>query len=627
VSRGWLRALSALVCLALVLLPAMALAADPDITVGVDTQRVGVGDIVRLTLRVSATQRVGAPQLAPIQGLTVVGSTSGPTQSITIVNGQMTAKKGLDASWSLRAEKVGRWQVGPVTLQVGSARYRADPITVVVVPAGQAPHRNPDPFGIDPFGGGNPFDPFKGLFDSVNPSPRDDDMAGLDPKLALSEARGTLAFLHATMDPVNAVVGQQVTVAMYLYTDPNEREANVADVHEATAADFLKRSLYEDDGSNRNVSRARAGGRVFNVRLLRKWALFPLKAGDLVVTPMDLTLVRSRLTGEPTRQSELLTVHVTEPPMDRRPPGYTLGDVGSYTLTTDVTPRDIEQDGAIGVTLTVAGTGNLPAMIRAPVQKGVEWLPPEVHEKVGAQAGDRFGGSRTFAYVVRLHEAGDIGLGAIGLPYWDPVGREYHVARSELGTVTVHPNANHTKVDSAPDILPNLPLPRASLGGTRSPPRYLADAHPGWFLVALGLAPVGFVLFAGASSTVKRVRERARERAASPATELATRMAAAEKASRDTDARALEAATARALEAASLAHVATNLRDARGGEARSRLIEAGVPEETAKTVEALLATCEAARFSPDDPPLDEARARWKEARDAIAALKSARRAA
>jgi hypothetical protein len=611
--------LSFLLC-ALLALPRVAFADDPEISATVDTQRLGVGEILRLSVHVASTHgQPTHPSPGNTPGFTVVGNSSSPSQQVTITNGRMTSQRGLDVSWSLRAEKVGTWSVGPISVQVGGQSYRAGPVRIVVMPAGQAPPRaNPDPF--DPFGGSGSFDPFRNLLDSLNGQPSG--RYPNDPKLAMDAPRGTVAFLHATADVTNVVVGQQVTVSMYLYSDPNARDPGMVDVHEATAADFVKRTLFEDDSSEHATSRAMVGDRPYNVRLLRKWALFPIKAGDLTVSPMDLTLQRNRATGDPTRESETLLIHVTEPPTEHRPPGYMLGDVGNFTLSADVTPRDIEEDGALGVTLTLSGTGNLPAMITPPAQAGIEWLPPEVHEKVGATQADHFGGSRTFAYVVRIHRAGDVSLGLIHIPFWDPSAKRYDVARANLGTVTVHPRTTpKAAADQAPDPFAALPEVRGQMGGTRAPAGHLAEDRPVLFWLLLSLTPLSFFAFAGIASTVKAVRERAEVRAASPETDLKAKVSAAERASRAEDARAISAATARVIEAATLTYAEVNVRDARGSEATQRLLDAGVDEALAKQVFGLLADCEAARFSPDAPPLSEARSRWGAAKETVKALR------
>ena len=626
-ARVWLGFLAACSLLLVVLGPRTALADEPEISATVDTQRLGVGDVLRLTLRASSRgHRPSHPVPGITQGFSIIGTSSGPTSQVTITNGHMVSQQGLDTVWSLRANTVGTWSVGPVSVQVGAQTYRAGPVKITVVPAGQAPpHTQANPF--DPFGNGSPFggggfDPFRGLLDSLGGREPADSHAA-DPKLAMDSPLGAVAFLHAVVDTTDVVVGEQVTVSMYLYVEGNIRDPGVMDVHEATAADFVKRTLFEDDTSDHGISRATVNGRIFNVRLLRKWALFPLKAGDLVVTPMEMTLQKNRSTGDPSRSSETLTIHVTEPPLAHRPPGYTLGDVGKFTLSSDVIPRDIEEDGAIGVTLTLDGTGNLPSMITPPAQAGLEWLAPEVHEKVGAIQGDHFGGSRTFAYVVRVHKVGDVNLGWIRLPFWDPVAKRYDTARTDLGTVTVRPSATpKDKAETPPDPFSALPDVRAQMGHTHGPASTLAESHPTFFWLSLAATPFAFVVFSGASRAIQSVRERSAEKAASPETDLRAKLAAAEQANRGEDGRELTAATARAVESAIVMYADVTVRDARGGEARERLSEAGVTEDVASRVLAILAECEAARFSPDAVLVTVARARWKTAKEVIDALRT-----
>src|SRR5437588_8963097 len=114
----------------------------------------------------------------------------------------------------------------------------------------------------------------------------------------------------------------------------------------------------KDNATIERTAYAKVGGRTYAVALLRKYALFPLRAGELEITPMRLRIGRS---GD--RLTETLSVRVTEPPMDHRPPGYVVGDVGRFTVTTDVTPREVERGAAISVNVDVSGVGNVPSSL------------------------------------------------------------------------------------------------------------------------------------------------------------------------------------------------------------------------------------------------------------------------
>lgn len=99
-----------------------------------------------------------------------------------------------------------------------------------------------------------------------------------DPKLALDAPRGAFYFLHAVVDAPSAVVGQQVTFSVYEYIDEGAGvpiEVDPADVHDPTAAEFVKHSLLRDDQDAVLVGFASVGNRIWKVNLVRRWALFP----------------------------------------------------------------------------------------------------------------------------------------------------------------------------------------------------------------------------------------------------------------------------------------------------------------------------------------------------------------
>ena len=195
-------------------------------------------------------------------------------------------------------------------------------------------------------------------------------------------------------------------------------------------------------------------------------------------------------------------MHVAEPPVAGRPAGYAMGDVGRFALSAQVTPRDVEQGGAVGVHVELSGTGNLPASLSTPAREGVEWLTPETHDQLGATGQSTFGGKRTFDFVVRILKVGDVPLGDLSLPYWDPDQKRYDVARASLGVVHVKPSASGAAASSAAqeqEKLQGLPAPRDALEGTTSARAHLDDSRAYW-LGGLGVWPVAFGLAAAGSA-------------------------------------------------------------------------------------------------------------------------------
>jgi len=614
---------------AFLLVPPVARAQSaPQLQAQADVDTVGVGDVVHLELSAQSGEGMPTdPQPGATPGFVVRGQSSSPSQTHISINGNRIDRFGLTVDWALLAQRVGTFSVGPPTVSVGGSRFAARPVTIHVVPAGQGPQRqqqqnqNPTPFPQ----GFSPFDPWRGLFPGVDPGAQSSVVT--DPRLALDAPGGTFYFLHAVVDNPSAVVGQQVTFSVYEYLDEGAGagiEVDPADVHDPTAAEFVKHPLLRDDQEAILVGYASVAGRVWKVNLVRRWALFPLHAGDLVIGPMSVTLLRPRSAAGSKRATDLLHVRVTEPPGAGRPPGYALGDVGHFSLAAQVTPRDLEQGGAVGVHVELSGKGNVPAAMAPPARPGVEWLAPEVHEQLGSvgREADTFGGKRVFDYVVRVHLAGDVDLGEVSLPFWDPDQKRYAVARATLGTVHVKPTAAAPASSGdgpEQETLPGLPPPREALEGTAPSHAHPDDSRLYW-LLGVGAWPAAFGIAVAGRAAGRRMTRAWHARRASPATDLKERVTAANAACHGKDARAADAAIAHALEAAAIAHAGVSVRGAVGDEVVHRLEDAGVARDAASRVAELLRECEAARFAPDAADVLSARDRWLRAQGAIRQL-------
>ncbi|HTQ47308.1 MAG TPA: BatD family protein [Polyangiaceae bacterium] len=606
----------------------------PQMQLQMDADTVGVGDVVHVQLGAQSSDAAPSdPRLTLPAGLAVRGQSTSPTQTHMNINGVQSDRYGLTVDWTVQTQRVGVFTIGPASITVGGARFAVRGATLHVVPAGQAPQRpapaQPPPGSPFTF---SPFDPWKGLLQGFGQNfpqppdlqpPQSTQPLTTDPKLSLDAPRAAYYFLHATVDKTSAVVGEQVTFSVYEYIDLGAQtaiEVDDSDVHDATAADFVKHPLLREDQDALLAGYASIGGRTWLVKLVRRWALFPLHAGDLAIGPMSVMLARPRAAvGQ--RTTEALTVHVTEPPVAGRPPGYALGDVGHFSLTAQVNPRDVDQGGAVGVHVELSGTGNVPSTISTPAREGIEWLAPEVHEQLGGIGHENFGGKRTFDYVVRVRRSGDVSLGELSLPFWDPDAKRYDVARASLGVLHVKPvaSAPAASADAPEETLPGLPPPVDTMEGEPARRAHLDDVPLFWLLGVVAW-PVAFGLAVGATAAGRRVTQAWRTRSASPAAELKERLAAADAASEGSDARQVDAAVARALEAAAMAHAGVNVRGALGGEVAERLARAGVAQDAASRIADLLRECEMARFSPEGADVASARDRWIRARGAIREL-------
>jgi hypothetical protein len=602
--------------------------AAPQIETQVDEQTVGLGQTVQIEMQVtSADAMPSSPRLGASAGWRVRAENASPSQTHISINGSQMDRYTLTVDWVLEAERVGAFSIGPPSAVVGGARYASHPVNVRVVPAAQAPPRHgraapPQmPFGF------SPFDPWRQLIPGFDPNdrapPQPQPQVTTDPKLSLDSARGDVYFLHATIDKTAPIVGEQVTLSVYQYLDTTTAtDVGADDVHEPAVAEFVKHPLVQDNQEPPLAGYASIGGRIWQVRLAFRWALFPLRAGDLVIGPMSLTLVSPRGLAGQTRATETFHVHVTEPVLSGRPPAYALGDVGRFALAAQVQPRELEQGGAVGVHVELSGTGNLPNTLVPPAREGVEWLAPEVHDDLGPIAGrDAYGGKRSFEFVVRVKRAGDVNLGELALPFWDPEQKRYAVARAALGSVHVTPSVGATPgvSDPAAELLPGLPPARDRLEGSPTSAPHIDDS-PLFWLGAVGGGPLAFGFAVALRHAAQRVSRARRGRRASPGAELRDRVSAARAACGGGDARAADSAISRALEAAAWAHAGVNVRGAVGDEVTERLERAGVGRQAASSLADLLRECETARFAPDEAELAAARSRWTRAQAIVRRL-------
>lgn len=582
-----------------------ALAASPPrLSVQASATQVEVGEPFTVELRAMVQQ--GDPQPAnadinPPRDLNVVGSSESSQVIVDQTSGRASVQVGLRAVWQLVAQRPGRFTIPAPTVQWTSRRLSGTPVTIEVVAASGKPHRRQ---GSNPFlmPGGPGFNlpfPFPGGSQGEEPSSEPHAV----PELALPSAPDASIFVTTRVDKKSVVVGQQVSFSIHVYR--RIRPPQIVSNHDAPLTDFLRVQLAKNPGTDQPVY-AMVGGTRYVAELIDQMAIFPLHAGDLHTGQVRFTFLGGTLRTPTERASEDQIIHVTEPPRAGRPAGYTLGDVGQFTLTAAVEPRRIEQGGEVAVSLRLAGTGNLPQSLRVPERTGVEWLEPEKKESIEPQGGV-VGGWRTFGYVVRVKESGSIDLGEVTLPFWDPAAGRYQVARAVLGKVEVKPTmpaldpVTRRPVDAAePDPFVTLPGARAALGAYAPPRRPLLDGSMMWLFIAAPPLLVGaFSMSAGAARRARARRESAKD---SPAVLVQKALADADRAEASGDGKALAAALERALHLAIEGATGLKSRGVLVADLPEELAARGLPAALGDAIASAFGACDTVRFDPEPDP-------------------------
>jgi len=415
-----------------------------------------------------------------------------------------------------------------------------------------------------------------------------------------------LVFLRAIPDKTKAVIGEQVTVSIYLY---HRVAYEMSERNDAKYTDFLRYSLLTDPGSTTPVF-TRVKDQQYGARLVDRVALIPLRAGKLATGSMTARFKGRQIGARVLKSSNDLTIEVEEPPVQGRPKNYVLGDVGQFSVSATVKPRTTTQGGAIGVVIKIEGIGNAPSRLTPPVIAGAKWLEPRTRESISGKTG-KVAGARYFDYVLRFGNAGSTDLGKLEVPYYDPAKRAYVVAEVELGKVEVEEAAvRQTEVDQAKtkndpntDPLKSMPPARMSLATFTQEKR--TSLPLSWFALGLFLPPALALFVLGAGRARAAVKERQGTAGAALKHKLKEALHDAQKADKAADTRALSGAIERVIHAA--IEIATSVKSrALRLDELAELNDAGLSREITDEVKAVLTECETLRFAPSVD--DEARA-------------------
>ena len=600
-----------------------------EVKTAVSSQRVGVGESFVVQLVITSDGQngnaVGDVRLPLPPGMSAGQPSRSPQSQVSIINGQMSQRVGVTLTWNVTTSKAGSFKVGPPSATFGGERAQGSPIPIEVVTGGtSAPQprtrRGFDPFSFfDPFGQGNsPFPPgfnFKSPFDDDPAEPQQPEEPTYPEELRVDKAPDPIAFLRATVSPNPVVVGQQVTLRVFAYGGRGQFSAE--NPNEPSHADFLTFDTGPDQVKAYLVP---VSGIRFIAAKLRELPMFPLHAGTLRLGNMKMGFAGRGYPASPTggalvRESNWVNLVVTEPPLDGRPAGYKIGDVGDYKLEATVEPRQILAGESIAVVAKLSGIGNVPFKLQTPESHGVEWLEPALAEKLEAPGGV-VQGSRTFSYVVRMTEPGKVDLGELTLPYYDPKRRAYAVARAALGEIEVkaNPNAPKAKLEPKPnDRLAGVLQARATLGPLAAAQTPLSDRSGFW--AALLLAPFGVVLAGAALSLATRTREKLRERGASLGAQLESALREArELAARDTPGSV--AAVERAVFLAIELKLNLKARAILKSELGKTLVERGLPSARAEALARILEDCDTLRFVGPASGVDPAELAQRAAKNA-----------
>ncbi len=388
------------------------LAQDITLVASVSRNPVGVDETFTYELKVSgATQSLPDVQLPPLDPFKIL---SGPNQSsqFSMVNGAVSVSKSY--SVVLLPRRTGKFTIPAVRVTHKGRTYLSNAIELEVTSSGALR------------GGGNPARP--GAKDS-------DDL-----------------FIRAIPSKTTVYVNDQINVSYKVYFRVPIRNPDFLKFPE-TIGFWVEE--YEVP-QNIPVTHEVINGVQYNVAEVKKFALFPTRAGELTITPLQLSVdVVKRRQRDPfsmfddffdnplgrterkVLSSPEITLDVKPLPAAGRPANFS-GLVGNFQLVVNLDKTSVKANEAITYKVRISGSGNLKSLntLNINFPPNFQVFDPRVNDSINRKT-DRLYFTREMEYVLIPRDAGQYRLPPLELSFFDPGNREYRVLRSREFLVEV----------------------------------------------------------------------------------------------------------------------------------------------------------------------------------------------
>lgn len=496
--------------------------------------------------------------------------------------------------FTVRATQPGTYVIQPAILTVSGRKFASPKLSIVASGAALLQPPGPDPHAQ----GQASSDPNAGA--SVAP-----------PNGPLSGAQfDNDLFLRTVVDKPAAQIGEQVTVTVYLYVRGGLSQ-NPSVTREPTAEGFWVQDLLPVQRSLAPV-RQEVNGRYYNVFVLRRFAAFALRPGQLQIGAPAIEIsggdsIFDLLNGpRETVRRNGVAVAIQVNPLPAAA-GNGPVHVGRLELSASLDPTSAKVGDAVTLRVVAKGQGNLKALkLPSPVLDGVDVLAPEIDDKVGIDL-DQVGGERVFRWLLLPRKPGKLELPAFTVKVVDPQSKVVSEAKTAALSLEVS-GAPAAAGPSADKPAEGAPAADGSVGApsfgpartrsalTRGETRIAAQP---WFWWAVFAAPVLCLGLALGAAAQRRLRARQKLNPQHQALRSAeAKLLEAEQGAKSGDAAKSCAALISALRAA----LSVRLGEPVGGLTLPALealcIDHGMLPSLAQRVAACLSEAEHARFDP-----------------------------
>lgn len=460
---------------ALLLTQTQSFADDVQVSASVDATDITINEQIQLVIELENADQFPSFNL----NLDKFAIISGPAKSSNFqwINGKSFSSKKI--SYTIAPLETGDLKIGPFEMMIDGTRYTTNQITVHVAKGSRPPSASRSGGDVSPEG--------------ESQSSSDD-----------------VVFIKATADKSKAVPGEQVTVTYEIYTRVSIRNYSIENLPDAVG--FWKEDIATP--KNPKLTQEVVNGIRYSKATIKKIAYFPTQSGTLTITPMPVvveiqssrrrSLFDDFFNGDPfgrgaTKRlvSNPIKIDVKPLPTDNQPNTFT-GTVGQFTMASTLDTNIVKIDEAVGLDVTITGTGNIPTVTLAnpEVPASLEMFDPEI-EKSSRVDGGKVAGNVTYQYVFIPRKEGTVDLPTIRFAYYDPDARRYRTLSSGTKTIKVLPQEQRQQITGSGFSREEVKLLNMDIRYLKTNPGQLRQAgaryYAHWSFYAVLLLSLGII--------------------------------------------------------------------------------------------------------------------------------------
>jgi len=396
---------------------------------------VRVGENFQLNYKVNAEGKgFNGPNFNNFQVLS--GPNTSTNSSVQIINGKVTSRADYIFAYILRATSEGTFTIPPATINVGGKNYTSNSLTIKVV-KGSAQQEG-------------------GSSDSGDTS---NDL-----------------YVRAFISNPTPYLGEQTVVTYKLYTTIPVSNLDLNKI--SSFPGFWAKDLLQN---NKELSQTREtiNGKEYVVAIVRKFALFPQRSGEMTIEPGEIGCVAQIQKDNSRRKSSdpffdsffndpffnkryenvekqlfsnSLKINVKSLPTQNKPADFS-GAVGNFTFNTQISETEVKTNEAITLKFTLQGKGNIE-LIDAPTvtfPPDFEVYDPDVSNNIKAN-NSGVSGTRTFEYLIIPRNPGDFTIKPVTLSYFDVTKNSYTTLSSPEYKIKVNKGEGQAETISYSDL-------------------------------------------------------------------------------------------------------------------------------------------------------------------------------